>query len=129
MAIYTDAAPSLAGSTIMLTILALLTYGLRVYCRVTRKSWGMEDWIMTGALVGSHLEIPEHPTNEIVKGTIRGAGGRMYWRSIQWNRHSQFDIGRGWKCTIRGTGKKGERGLFIIFTEIKLMDPQVFPYF
>jgi hypothetical protein len=64
MAIYADAAPSLAGSTIMLTVLALLTYGLRVYCRVTRKSWGMEDWIMTGALV---------PFAVLAAGSIGGA--------------------------------------------------------
>lgn len=51
MAIYGGAAPSLAGSVIMLTTLALLTYGLRIYCRVTRKSWSVEDWIMTAALV------------------------------------------------------------------------------
>ncbi|KAJ6125706.1 hypothetical protein N7523_003326 [Penicillium sp. IBT 18751x] len=64
MAIYADAAPSLAGSTIMLTILALLTYGLRVYCRLTRKSWGMEDWIMTAALV---------PFAVLVVGCVGGA--------------------------------------------------------
>ncbi|CAI7566965.1 unnamed protein product [Penicillium crustosum] len=51
MVVYADAAPSLAGSTIMLTIVALLTYGLRVYCRLTRKSWGIEDWIMTVAMI------------------------------------------------------------------------------
>ncbi|KAJ9490123.1 hypothetical protein VN97_g3154 [Penicillium thymicola] len=51
MVVYADAAPSLAGSAIMLTILAFITYGLRVYCRLTRKSWGIEDWIMTIALV------------------------------------------------------------------------------
>lgn len=56
MVIYADAAPSLAGSTIMLTIVALLTYGLRVYCRLTRKSWGIEDWIMTVAMVGTPQE-------------------------------------------------------------------------
>ncbi|PWY95941.1 hypothetical protein BO94DRAFT_141569 [Aspergillus sclerotioniger CBS 115572] len=64
MAIYADAAPSLAGSVIMLTTLALLTYGLRVYCRLTRKSWGMEDWIMTGALV---------PFAVLVAGCVGGA--------------------------------------------------------
>ncbi|OQD86046.1 hypothetical protein PENANT_c008G08594 [Penicillium antarcticum] len=64
MAIYTDAAPALAGSTIMLTILGLLTFGLRVYCRLTRKSWGMEDWIMTGALI---------PFAVLVAGCVGGA--------------------------------------------------------
>ncbi|KAJ5133171.1 hypothetical protein N7526_004536 [Penicillium atrosanguineum] len=64
MAIYTDAAPSVAGSTIMLTILAFLTYGLRIYCRLTRKSWAMEDWIMTAALV---------PFTVLVAGCVGGA--------------------------------------------------------
>ncbi|KAJ5934126.1 hypothetical protein N7466_003673 [Penicillium verhagenii] len=64
MTIYGDAAPSLAGSTIMLTVLALITYGLRVYCRLTRKSWGVEDWIMTIALV---------PFAVLVAGCIGGA--------------------------------------------------------
>lgn len=88
MAIYTDNAPSLAGSTIMLTVLALLTYGLRVYCRVTRKSFGVEDWIMTVALVGTTLENSQSPANTSSKDTIRCAGGRMYWRSLQWNWNS-----------------------------------------
>ncbi|KAJ5657010.1 hypothetical protein N7507_008960 [Penicillium longicatenatum] len=64
MAIYADNAPSLAGSTIMLTVLALLTFGLRVYCRVTRKSWGVEDWIMTIALI---------PFAVLVAGCVGGA--------------------------------------------------------
>ncbi|GKZ27759.1 hypothetical protein AbraIFM66951_006602 [Aspergillus brasiliensis] len=64
MAIYGGAAPSLAGSVIMLTTLALLTYGMRVYCRVTRKSWSMEDWIMTTALV---------PFAVLVAGCLGGA--------------------------------------------------------
>ncbi|PWY82142.1 hypothetical protein BO70DRAFT_371111 [Aspergillus heteromorphus CBS 117.55] len=64
MAIYADAAPSLAGSVIMLTCLGLLTYGLRVYCRLTRKSWGVEDWIMTAALL---------PFAVLVAGCIGGA--------------------------------------------------------
>ncbi|KAJ5893714.1 hypothetical protein N7495_005405 [Penicillium taxi] len=51
MAICTDHAPALAGSTIFLTIAALLTYGLRVYCRISRRSWALDDWIMTVALV------------------------------------------------------------------------------
>ncbi|GKZ87426.1 hypothetical protein AnigIFM59636_003850 [Aspergillus niger] len=64
MAIYGGAAPSLAGSVIMLTTLALLTYGLRIYCRVTRKSWSVEDWIMTAALV---------PFAVLVAGCLGGA--------------------------------------------------------
>ncbi|KAJ5366760.1 hypothetical protein N7541_000701 [Penicillium brevicompactum] len=64
MVVYADAAPSLAGSTIMLTILAFITYGLRVYCRLTRRSWGPEDWIMTVALI---------PFSVLVAGCIGGA--------------------------------------------------------
>ncbi|CAI7598138.1 unnamed protein product [Penicillium viridicatum] len=64
MVVYADAAPSLAGSTIMLTIVAFMTFGLRVYCRLTRKSWGIEDWIMTIALV---------PFAVLVAGCIGGA--------------------------------------------------------
>ncbi|CAP86737.1 hypothetical protein E8E15_010465 [Penicillium rubens] len=64
MVVYADAAPSLAGSTIMLTIVAFITYGLRVYCRLTRKSWGIEDWIMTIALV---------PFAVLVSGCLGGA--------------------------------------------------------
>jgi hypothetical protein len=63
MVVYADAAPSLAGSTIMLTIVAFITYGLRVYCRLTRKSWGIEDWIMTIALVRTTQEISYGLTN------------------------------------------------------------------
>lgn len=51
MAITGDSAPNVAGSVIMLTVLAFVSYGLRVYCRVTRRSWSAEDWIMTAALV------------------------------------------------------------------------------
>ncbi|CAG7932939.1 unnamed protein product [Penicillium olsonii] len=50
MVVYADAAPSLAGSTIALTVVAMITYGLRIYCRLTRRSWGIEDWIMTAAM-------------------------------------------------------------------------------
>ncbi|OQE81605.1 hypothetical protein PENNAL_c0040G07590, partial [Penicillium nalgiovense] len=64
MVVYADAAPSLAGSTIMLTIVAFITYGLRVYCRMTRKSWSMEDWIMTISLV---------PFAVLVAGCLGGA--------------------------------------------------------
>ena len=51
MTIYMDQAPRLAGTVITLTATAILTYALRVHCRVTRKTWGREDWIMTGAVV------------------------------------------------------------------------------
>ncbi|KAH8900972.1 hypothetical protein GQ53DRAFT_633272, partial [Thozetella sp. PMI_491] len=42
-----DLAPNLAGTVLTLGILAFLTHGLRVYTRVSRQCWGMEDWVMT----------------------------------------------------------------------------------
>jgi hypothetical protein len=51
MAIFVDDAPKLGGSVIMFTCLAFISYALRVYCRVSRKSWSAEDWIMTCAVV------------------------------------------------------------------------------
>lgn len=56
MVVYADAAPGLAATTILLTTLALVTFGLRAYCRLSRRSWGPEDWIMTAALVCSPQE-------------------------------------------------------------------------
>ncbi|RAL07156.1 uncharacterized protein BO97DRAFT_266420 [Aspergillus homomorphus CBS 101889] len=86
MAIYTDAAPSVAGSVIMLTTLAFLTFLARVYCRATRKSWGVEDWIMSGALV---------PFAVLVAGCVGGAFngiGIHNWRLEQpENVHYQAD--------------------------------------
>ncbi|RAQ44841.1 hypothetical protein AFGD_009335 [Aspergillus flavus] len=51
MAIFADDAPHVAGSVIMLTAVAFITYALRVYCRLSRRSWGAEDWIMTSAVI------------------------------------------------------------------------------
>lgn len=86
MAIYGGAAPSLAGSVIMLTTLALLTYGLRVYCRVTRKSWSVEDWIMTAALVGL---VPRRSYWWLIfQGSIRRADSWMSWWCFQWHWYS-----------------------------------------
>lgn len=51
MTITGDHAPSVAGSVIMLTALAFISFFLRVYCRVSRRSWSVEDWIMTAAVV------------------------------------------------------------------------------
>ncbi|KAJ5233304.1 uncharacterized protein N7469_005070 [Penicillium citrinum] len=64
MVVYADAAPGLAATTILLTTLALLTYGLRVYTRLSRRSWGPEDWIMTAALA---------PFFVLVAGCLGGA--------------------------------------------------------
>ncbi|KAL4919807.1 hypothetical protein BDW62DRAFT_34045 [Aspergillus aurantiobrunneus] len=64
MAITGDRAPSVAGSVIMLTVLAFVSYALRVYCRGSRRSWGVEDWIMTAAVI---------PFSVLVAGCIGGA--------------------------------------------------------
>ncbi|KAL4882178.1 hypothetical protein BJY04DRAFT_217500 [Aspergillus karnatakaensis] len=64
MAITGDHAPNVAGSVIMLASLALISYGLRVFCRITRGSWSVEDWIMTVALI---------PFCVLVAGCLGGA--------------------------------------------------------
>ncbi|CAI7607311.1 hypothetical protein N7533_003565 [Penicillium manginii] len=64
MVVYADAAPGLAATTILLTTLALITFGLRAYCRLSRRSWGPEDWIMTAALA---------PFFVLVAGCLGGA--------------------------------------------------------
>ncbi|KAK7914537.1 hypothetical protein PG985_012240 [Apiospora marii] len=46
MTIFLDDAPHVTGTVVTLILLAFLTFGMRVYCRVTRASWGMEDWLM-----------------------------------------------------------------------------------
>lgn len=86
MVVYADAAPGLAATTILLTTLALLTYGLRAYCRLSRRSWGAEDWIMTAALVRSTHRHQMQSSNVLyVIGPILRAGRWMSWGSIQWN--------------------------------------------
>ncbi|KAI0161953.1 hypothetical protein GGR52DRAFT_146510 [Hypoxylon sp. FL1284] len=50
MTIFIDDAPHLAGTVITLIIAANLTFVLRVYCRITRRSWGMDDTLMTIAI-------------------------------------------------------------------------------
>ncbi|KAL3451122.1 hypothetical protein BJX65DRAFT_304527 [Aspergillus insuetus] len=64
MAIIGDHSPNVAGSVIFLSVLAFFTYALRVYCRVTRRSWSVEDWIMTVALI---------PFCVLVSGCLGGA--------------------------------------------------------
>lgn len=79
MAIMADHAPNVAGSVIMLTTVALFSYAMRVYCRLTRGSWSLEDWIMTGALVCDflllgRLQLTEKaPFAVLVAGCIGGA--------------------------------------------------------
>ncbi|KAK8016219.1 hypothetical protein PG993_014408 [Apiospora rasikravindrae] len=51
MTIFLDDAPHLLGTVITLIILATVTFGMRVYCRVTRASWGMEDSLMAASMI------------------------------------------------------------------------------
>ncbi|KAL4758477.1 uncharacterized protein BDW70DRAFT_96064 [Aspergillus foveolatus] len=77
MAISADDAPKLAGSVIALASLALITYALRVYCRVSRRLWAAEDWIMTAAVA---------PFCVLVVGCLGGAFngiGIRAWRLQQ----------------------------------------------
>jgi hypothetical protein len=53
--LWQDDAPHVAGTVITVTLLAYLTFGMRVYTRITRRSWGMEDWMMTLAAVSPTL--------------------------------------------------------------------------
>lgn len=50
MTIYQDDAPHVLGAVITLMILALTTFGLRVYVRLG-PTWGLEDTIMSFAVV------------------------------------------------------------------------------
>ncbi|KAF2136967.1 uncharacterized protein K452DRAFT_312771 [Aplosporella prunicola CBS 121167] len=80
MAIYLDDAPKVAGVIITLTILGFLTFGLRVYTRITKATWGPDDWCMAFAMlpftvlsisclvasfmgVGVHIENLKKPEN------------------------------------------------------------------
>ncbi|RDW72215.1 hypothetical protein BP5796_08249 [Coleophoma crateriformis] len=49
MPLFQDDAPHIAATIITITILAYITFGLRVYTRITRISWGIEDWFMATA--------------------------------------------------------------------------------
>lgn len=48
-----DKAPNLAASIITLAVIAYIAVGLRVYTRLHNAAWGLDDWSMTIAMVGS----------------------------------------------------------------------------
>jgi hypothetical protein len=48
-----DLGPNLSVTVITLGLLAFITMGLRVYTRVTKRSWGLEDWIMSVGCVNT----------------------------------------------------------------------------
>lgn len=52
--LYYDRAPQLAGSVISLTIVALITFILRIFTRMRNSSFGIDDWSMTIAMVSIH---------------------------------------------------------------------------
>lgn len=52
MTIYEDDAPHVVGSVVTLFVLAIMTFGLRVYVRVG-KTWGPEDTSMAIAVVST----------------------------------------------------------------------------
>jgi len=41
-----DLGPNLTATVVTTGLLAFITMGLRVFTRITRKSWGIEDWVM-----------------------------------------------------------------------------------
>jgi hypothetical protein len=51
MAPFTDHAPNLAATVIVLTIASLTVFPLRVYVRITRKIWGYDDWCILASAV------------------------------------------------------------------------------
>lgn len=55
MALFADDAPHLVGTVVTLVVFCCLSFAMRVYCRVTRHSWGVEDWLMTAAMVRLRL--------------------------------------------------------------------------
>ncbi|KAL4995188.1 hypothetical protein BDV10DRAFT_203219 [Aspergillus recurvatus] len=89
MAISADDAPKLAGSVIILTAIALITYTLRVYCRVSRRLWAAEDWIMTAAVFFLIFEVGYCAAIILIKLSIswmliRIAEGRKVYVYIQY---------------------------------------------
>ncbi|EIT75615.1 hypothetical protein AO1008_10804 [Aspergillus oryzae 100-8] len=95
MAIFADDAPHVAGSVIMLTAVAFITYALRVYCRLSRRSWGAEDWIMTSAVYFLIFEVGYVAAIIPIKLSIswmliRVAEGRKLYINIQYGVIAMF---------------------------------------
>ncbi|KAF2792979.1 hypothetical protein K505DRAFT_306634 [Melanomma pulvis-pyrius CBS 109.77] len=47
MTLHEDLGPNLTATVITTGLLAFITMGLRVYTRVTKRNWGVEDWVMS----------------------------------------------------------------------------------
>lgn len=88
MAIYGDNAPQLAGSVIALTVIAYVTYGLRIYTRVRNGSFGIDDWSMTIAMVFRlHHTRQTQSTDQLVP--VHSTLSSMHRRCAQWHWHSR----------------------------------------
>lgn len=57
MTIYEDDAPHVLGSVMTLFLLAIITFGLRVYVRMG-KTWGSEDTVMAIGMVSVPNKYP-----------------------------------------------------------------------
>lgn len=109
MVVFADDAPNVAGSVIMFTVLALFSYALRVYCRVSRKAWGAEDWIMTAAVVCPSEDslARRHQLMTVILDTLRCARGWVSGRIIQRNWNSHVAIAGTAVSKVPGGGTKG----------------------
>jgi hypothetical protein len=54
----TDRAPALVVSTLFLYVFSLMMFGLRVFVRTSRGTWGMDDTLMAVGMVFSPLLLP-----------------------------------------------------------------------
>ncbi|KAF1955477.1 hypothetical protein CC80DRAFT_549159 [Byssothecium circinans] len=47
MTLHEELGPNLTATVVTTGLIAFITMGLRVYTRLTTKSWGLEDWVMS----------------------------------------------------------------------------------
>jgi hypothetical protein len=108
MAISTDDAPKVAGSIILLTALALVSYALRE-SRVSRRSWSTEDWIMTAAVViasrGSLYKSPVDIANRI--DALLCAHGRLSRWRVQRNRRPRLSVAAAYEYKVSDRRPEG----------------------
>ena len=55
--IFEDRAPSVFAVIFTLAFVAATVFPLRLYVRISRKSYGYDDWCMVAAMVGPDLQI------------------------------------------------------------------------
>ena len=86
MTYYGDNAPELAGSVIVLTVIAFTLFGLRVYTRLHNNAWGLDDWSMTAATVSKPLELLRvKSTDDYDVDPLYRLDDSMHWRRLQWS--------------------------------------------